>query len=62
MTDCDNSPSVTVERVNLSPAPMQLRVLCHLRMKWASEFEPFSGTEYQPIVTADAADGALQVA
>ena len=56
MAASPDSPVVTVERVNLSPAPVQLRILCHLRMKWADGFAPFSGDEYQPIIGDDKAD------
>jgi hypothetical protein len=50
MKDVKNQPILTVERVNLPPAPLQYRVLCRLTMNWPSGFEPFSDSEYQPIV------------
>ncbi|HYZ85383.1 MAG TPA: HIRAN domain-containing protein [Bryobacteraceae bacterium] len=62
MTSGDNPPEVTVERVNPTPAPVQFRVLCRLRMRWAAGFKPFGGTEYQPIVAVEAEDEALCVA
>lgn len=62
MTGSPNPPRVTVERVNLSPAPVQFRILCHLRMKWADGFAPFTGDEYQPIVGDYDKVGNLQVA
>jgi hypothetical protein len=45
-----NLVRVTVERVNPPPAPIQLRVMCRLVMRWADGHEPFSGSEYQPLV------------
>ncbi len=62
MTTPDRAPSVTVARVNVGPAPIQFRVMCHLRMEWAGEFEPFSEPEYQPIVRVESKSGALHVA
>jgi hypothetical protein len=46
----ENSPRVTVVRVNPPPAPIQYRVLCRVEMRWGAGFEPFSGPEFQPIV------------
>lgn len=40
---------VHVERVNLSPTPLQLRLLCNLTAEWHKDFCPFSSYEYQPI-------------
>ncbi len=39
----------TVEQVNLSPAPIQLRLLCSLAMRWSDPFKPYSGDEYEPL-------------
>lgn len=60
MTSGDDAWSVTVERVNLPPAPMQFRVLCRLQMKLPSGVQPFGGAEYQPLVKVE--EAALQVA
>ena len=40
---------VTVERLNLPPAPLQLRLLCNLTACWPEEFQPFTDEMYQPI-------------
>ncbi|NJM66473.1 MAG: DNA-binding protein [Acaryochloris sp. RU_4_1] len=42
---------VHIERVNLAPTPLQFRLLCNMTAKWPQEFRPFSGQEYQPIVS-----------
>ena len=60
MKDGDNPPSITVEKVNPRPAPIQFRVLCRLRMKWTAGFQPFSDPEFQPIGSAEKPE--LQVA
>jgi hypothetical protein len=60
MTTGDNPPSVTVEQVNTSPAPIQLRVLCKLRMRWTSDFRPFDTSDYTPMVHLN--DELLEVA
>jgi hypothetical protein len=44
---------VLVERVNLAPTPIQLRLLCQMIAPWPDEFNPFSSFEYQPIVTKE---------
>jgi hypothetical protein len=44
------SPRIVVERVNLSPAPAQFRVLCRALMTWPDGFEPFGDPEYTPLV------------
>jgi HIRAN domain len=41
--------NVHVERVNLVPAPIQLRLLCSITAEWPSDFHPFSSDEYQPL-------------
>jgi len=43
-------PSVTVEKVNQPPAPVQFRLLCRMTMKWPHDFQPFSDYAYQPLV------------
>jgi hypothetical protein len=53
MSKRGNPPFMSVERVNPAPAPVQFRVLCRLRMKWEDEFEPFSDSEYEPIIGSD---------
>jgi HIRAN domain len=42
--------NVHVERVNLVPTPIQLRLLCNMTAEWPSTFRPFSSDEYQPLV------------
>lgn len=42
--------NVLVERVNLPPTPLQLRLLCNLTAEWSADFQPFSGSAYQPLV------------
>ncbi|NEP10148.1 MAG: DNA-binding protein [Symploca sp. SIO2C1] len=42
---------VHVEQVNFAPTPLQFRLLCNMTAKWSPEFRPFSGEEYQPIVS-----------
>jgi hypothetical protein len=41
---------VTVERVKPPPAPIQFRLLCRLKGRWPTDFEPFSSPIYVPIV------------
>ncbi|KAM3091267.1 DNA-binding protein [Phormidesmis sp. 146-35] len=41
--------SVTVERVNLPPTPLQFRLLCHLVATWTEGFQPFSSLLYQSL-------------
>ncbi len=41
--------NVTVERVNLSPTPLQFRLLCNLTATWMEEFQPFSSPSYQSL-------------
>ena len=45
------SVRVAVERVNLPPAPLQLRLLCNLSARWPRAFVPCSSDKYQPINT-----------
>ncbi|MBW4563640.1 MAG: DNA-binding protein [Mojavia pulchra JT2-VF2] len=46
---------VHVERVNLAPTPLQLRLLCNMTAEWLEDFHPFSSQEYQPIKTCNPA-------
>ncbi len=57
-----SSPKVQIERINLSPAPIQFRILCRLNMRWAEDFRPFSGRDYQPLVSDSDEDLSQQVA
>ena len=41
---------VQVERVNPPPAPMQMRLLCCITMRWPARFTPFSDAAHQPLV------------
>ncbi len=43
---------VVVEKVNLAPTPLQLRLLCKLIAPWKQELQPFSGEEYQLLAPA----------
>jgi hypothetical protein len=45
--------SVTVERVNLPPTPLQFRLLCNLTAQWPQGFHPFTAPDYQPLVPGD---------
>ena len=45
--------TLTVERVNLPPTPLQFRLLCSLTATWPDNFQPFSGAIYQPLVCED---------
>lgn len=49
VTGTGNHMAVTVERVNLPPAPVQLRVLCRMSLRRRYGPKPFSGTEFQPL-------------
>jgi hypothetical protein len=49
------APQIVVERVNPSPTPVQFRVLCQVLMPWPEKFEPFSETDYEPLVPEAAA-------
>lgn len=44
------SVKVCVEKINLAPAPVQLRLLCNLSAPWNDNFVPFNDEDYQPIV------------
>ena len=39
-----------VECVNLSPIPLQFRLLCHITALCNDDFRPFSSPEYQPLM------------
>jgi hypothetical protein len=41
---------VTLEKVNLPPAPLQFRLLCSLTAPWEEDFQPFTSNLYQPLV------------
>ncbi len=41
--------TVSVERLNPPPAPLQLRLLCNLTACWPEGFQPFTDEMYQPI-------------
>lgn len=43
---------ITVACVNPAPAPLQVRLLCNLAVRWPEGFRPFAGKEYQPIAKA----------
>lgn len=40
---------VVVERINMPPAPLQFRLLCHLRVQMSQDLHPFLGAMYQPL-------------
>jgi hypothetical protein len=46
-------PSVTIEKVNKPPAPIQFRLLCRMTITWAQDFHPFSDYAYQPLVNGN---------
>jgi hypothetical protein len=48
-----------VERVNLPPTPFQFRLLCRITADCKDDFRPFSGAEYQPLITEDIATLSL---
>lgn len=43
-----DSVEVKVERVNLPPAPLSMRLLCHLIVK-EENYRPFSSPMYEPL-------------
>jgi hypothetical protein len=45
---------LTVEKVNPSPAPVQLKLLCSLSANWPAGFQPFAGEAYHPVQPASA--------
>ena len=46
-----NLVNVQVERVNPAPTPLHFRLLCNMTAEWPEKFIPFSGKEYQPILS-----------
>ena len=52
-------PSVTIEKVNKPPAPVQFRLLCRMTMKRPHDFRPFSDYAYQPLVNGKQSDPEL---
>lgn len=44
-----STPITKVERINVDPAPAQLRLLCRLEVPAVSGYAPFSSERYQPI-------------
>jgi hypothetical protein len=42
---------ITVDEVNLPPAPIQFRVMCRAVMDWPDDFIPFGTSEYDPLVS-----------
>jgi hypothetical protein len=55
---CPGYPLVTVDRVNLPPAPLQLRLLCNLSTCWPGGFRPFANGLFEPVPSwATAAQG-----
>ncbi|MBR8828887.1 MAG: HIRAN domain-containing protein [Gomphosphaeria aponina SAG 52.96 = DSM 107014] len=42
--------NLQVERVNPAPTPIQFRLLCNLTAQWDADFQPFSTTDYQPLI------------
>jgi hypothetical protein len=45
-----DSVRVAVERINPPPAPLRLRLLCHMTARWPDGFVPYSSEKYRPIV------------
>jgi HIRAN domain len=46
---------VAVEKVNLSPTPLQFRLLCNLTATEIEDFQPFASATYEPIACANEA-------
>lgn len=42
-----------VERVNLTPTPLQFRLLCMITALCKDDFRPFTSPEYQPLIEED---------
>ena len=53
--------SVTVQRVNHPPAPMQFRLLVRFEAAWPAGFRPFSGAAFQPLAAGDPRTGSSPV-
>lgn len=43
--------SVTIEKVNRPPAPVHHRLLCQLKIVPSNGYQPFTGTQFDPIVS-----------
>ena len=41
--------SAVVQRVNLSPTPMQFRVLCRVEAPWPAGFRPLASPDFEPL-------------
>jgi len=50
MVKDSNFPKITVERVNLPPAPIGFRLLCRADLRVTGGVKPFSSATFQPIV------------
>ncbi|HLO85677.1 MAG TPA: DNA-binding protein [Nostocaceae cyanobacterium] len=48
--DSKSSVLLEVERVNLSPTPLQFRLLCRLTAFCKNGYRPFSSSKYQPLL------------
>ena len=46
----DEVIQVCVERVNASPTPVQLRLLCNMTVRWHEGFEPFRSELYRSLM------------
>jgi len=45
--------TVTIEKLNPPPAPIQQRVLCRMETPWSEDFKPCTSEEYQPMIKND---------
>jgi hypothetical protein len=61
LLDSGCAPTITVERVNYPPAPLQLRVLCKAVMTWSEGFKPFCTPEYELIVSPNGSAPTLSL-
>lgn len=57
-----HSPMITVERINLDPAPLQFRVLCRMSARPPLGFLPFNGPTYASLANANSDLKILQPA
>lgn len=55
LKDDPQAATLSVVKVNRSPAPVQLRLLCQMKGRWPLAHPPFSGELYQPISVASTA-------
>jgi hypothetical protein len=60
LESCPSSLRVRVERINLPPAPLQLRLLCEMTGCWPNGFRPFAGPMYQLLLADKEADSLCQ--